>query len=318
MRILSVFVALMLASIQACAAGEWPDRPIVLIHGFGAGGNADTIARVVAEALTERLHATIVVEAKPGAGGISASDFVARAAPDGYTLTLLTGGHAASAALNTKLRFSPVDSFSFVSLVGKFPFVIATRADGPIKTLGELVAMVRQKPDNLSFSSVGFGSTQHLAGELFAQAAGGRLTHIPYKGGMQPVADVLAGRVDLIVDSITVTGPSIKAGSLRGLGITSAKPWPLMPEVPPIDTVLPGFEVMSWIGIAAPAGLPEPIASRLNTALNEITRTKAFQARMEQLGVIAEGSSAAEMKSFISSEIKRWNQVVDTAGIARQ
>lgn len=318
MRILSVFVALMLASIQACAAGEWPDRPIALIHGFGAGGNADTIARVVAEALTESLHATIVVEAKPGAGGISASDFVARAAPDGYTLILLTGGHAASAALNAKLRFSPVDSFSFVSLIGKFPFVIATRADGPIKTLSELVATVRQKPDSLSFSSVGFGSTQHLAGELFAQAAGGRLTHIPYKGGMQPVADVLAGRVDLIVDSITVTGPSIKAGSLRGLGITSAKPWPLLPEVPPIDTVLPGFEVMSWIGIAAPAGLPEPIASRLNTALNEITRTKAFQARMEQLGVIAEGSSAAEMRSFISSEIKRWNQVVDTAGIARQ
>lgn len=318
MRILFAVVALFLAGVDARAAGEWPVRPISLVHGFGAGGNADTLARVVAEALTQSLQATIVVEARPGAGGISASDFVSRAAPDGYTLILLTGGHAVSAALNTRLRFSPVDSFTFISLVGKFPFVIATRMDGPVKTLEELVATAREKPESLSFSSVGFGSTQHLAGELFAQAADGRLTHIPYKGGMQPVSDVLAGRVDLLVDTITVTGSSIKAGTLRGLGITSAEPWPLLPDVPPIGTVLPDFEVMSWIGLAAPAGLPEQIRSRLTDALSDIARSKAFRLRLEQLGVVAEASSAADMKDFVASEIARWNHVVDKAHIQRQ
>lgn len=317
MRLLAALATLIFASTQMCSAADWPSRPITLVHGFGAGGNADTISRLVADGLREALHATIIVEPKPGAGGNTASEMVSRAAPDGYTLILLTGGHAASAALYTKLRFDPVGSFSFVSLVGKFPFVIATRADGPIKNLDELLAAVRNKSAPLTFSSVGFGSTQHLAGELFAQAASGALTHVPYRGGMQPVTDVMSGRVDLIVDSITVTGGAIKAGTLRGLGITSAQPWPLLPEVPPVATVLPGFEVMSWIGIAGPAGLPDEIVQRLNTALNELTRTPAFQAKLEQLGVRADGSTPEQMKNFIASEIARWNTVIDTAKIER-
>lgn len=318
MRLLAALAALVFLSTQVCHAQGWPNRPITLIHGFGAGGNADTISRLVAEGLRETLHATIIVEPKSGAGGNTASETVARAVPDGYTLILLTGGHAASAALYKKLRFDPVGSFSFVSLVGKFPFVIATRADGPIKSLDELLAAVRnKKSDTLTFSSVGFGSTQHLAGELFAQAAAGTLTHVPYRGGLQPVTDVLSGRVDLLVDTITVTGGAIKAGTLRGLGITSAQPWPLLPDVPPIASVLTGFEVMSWIGIAGPSGLPDEVVQRLNAALNELTRTPAFQARLEQLGVRAEGSSPEQMKSFISAEIARWNTVIDKAHIER-
>ena len=180
-------------------AQSWPQRSITLIHGFGAGGNADSISRLVANALSESLGVSVIVDAKPGAGGNIASEFVSRAASDGYTLILLTGGHAVSAALYKKLRFNPVDSFTFVSLVGTFPFVVATRADSPVADLASLIATIRQQPGKLSFSSVGFGSTQHLTGELLALSAGGKLTHIPYRGGMQPLTDVLAGQIDLIV-----------------------------------------------------------------------------------------------------------------------
>ena len=216
----SFLAAMILASALPSAgrADPWPQRPITLIHGFGAGGNADSISRLVAAALSELLEVSVVVDAKPGAGGNIASEYVSRAAPDGYTLILLTGGHAVSAALYKKLRFDPVDSFTFVSLVGTFPFVVATRTDSPIKDLADLIAISRQSPGKLSFSSVGFGSTQHLTGELLALSAGGKLTHIPYRGGMQPLTDVLAGQIDLIVDTITVTGPAIKAGTLEGVG----------------------------------------------------------------------------------------------------
>jgi tripartite-type tricarboxylate transporter receptor subunit TctC len=207
--------------------------------------SADSLSRIVAAALPDSLGVPVIVDAKPGAGGNIASEFVSRATPDGYTIILLTGGHAVSAALYRKLRFHPVDGFAFISLVGTFPFVVATRADGPIASLADVIATARQQPGKLSFSSVGFGSTQHLTGELLALSTGGKLTHVPYRRGMQPLVDVLAGQIDLIVDTITVTGPAIKAGTLKGLGVSSAAPWPTLPNVPPIASELPGFEVKS-------------------------------------------------------------------------
>ena len=151
--------------------------------------------RIVAAALSDSLGVPVIVDAKPGAGGNIASEFVSRATPDGYTIILLTGDHAVSAALYRKLRFHPVDSFDFISLVGTFPFVVATRADGPIASLADVIATARQQPGKLSFISVGFGSTQQLNGELLALSTGGKLTHVPYRGGMQPLVDVLAGQM---------------------------------------------------------------------------------------------------------------------------
>jgi tripartite-type tricarboxylate transporter receptor subunit TctC len=317
-KLVAVLCACLSLTLAARAADGWPQRTITLMHGFGAGGNADSISRLLAAALSEQFGgATVIVDAKPGAGGNVASDQASRTTPDGHTLILLTGGHAVSAALYKKLRFDPVDGFAFVSLVGTFPFVVATRADSPIADLAGLIAAAKADPGKLSFSSVGFGSTQHLTGELLALSAGIKLTHVPYRGGMQPLTDVLGGQIDLIVDTITVTGPAIKAGTLRGLGVSSPQPWPSLPAVAPIATGLPGFGVKSWIGIAAPAGTPAPVIARLNNALRAALATSALRERLDQLGVRAEASSPSEMHDFVASEIKRWTGVIDQAGIQR-
>jgi tripartite-type tricarboxylate transporter receptor subunit TctC len=315
--VVALYASLSLVSAFAPvgAAEGWPQKTITLMHGFGAGGNADSISRLVAAALAEQLGTTVIVDAKPGAGGNLVSDLVSRAAPDGHTLILLTGGHAVSAALYKKLRFDPVEGFAFVSLVGTFPFVVATRAGSPIANLAGLIAQAKAQPGKLSFSSVGFGSTQHLTGELLALAAGIKLTHVPYRGGMQPLTDVLGGQIDVIVDTITVTGPAIQGGTLQGLGVSSAQPWPTLPNVPPIATQLPGFDVKSWIGIAAPAGTPTPVIARLNEALRKIVEDASFQQRLDQLGVRAQATSPVEMRDFVRSEISRWKGVIDQAGL---
>jgi tripartite-type tricarboxylate transporter receptor subunit TctC len=312
-----VAIAVFLLAFASAHAQQWPQRPITLTHGFGAGGNADSLSRLVAAALAESLGVAVIVDAKPGAGGNIASELVSRATPDGTTIILLTGGHAVSAALYKKLRFNPVDGFSFVSLVGTFPFVVATRANSPIKSMADLIASARGQPGKLSFSSVGFGSTQHLTGELLALSAGAKLTHVPYRGGMQPLVDVLSGEIDLIVDTITVTGPAIKAGTLKGLGVSSSAPWPALADVPPIAQALPGFDVTSWIGIAAPAGTSPEIVARLNASLQKAIGDPAFQARLDVLGVRAGSTTPEQMKIFVSSEIRRWNEVIDNAGLQR-
>ncbi|WP_063700995.1 tripartite tricarboxylate transporter substrate binding protein [Bradyrhizobium centrolobii] len=309
-------LTVMIAS-PATSADQWPQKPITLMHGFGAGGNADTISRLVAAGLAEKLGATVTVDAKPGAGGNLASELVSRAAPDGHTLILLTGGHAVSGALYKSLRFDPVQAFSFVSLIGTFPFVVATRADSPITDLSSLIAAAKAAPGKLTFSSVGFGSTQHLIGELLSLSAGIKLTHVPYRGGMQPLTDLLGGNIDLIVDTITVTRQGINGGTLRGLGVTSAEPWPALPTVPSIGTRIPGFEVISWIGIAAPAGTPAPVIARLNETLRALVEDAAFQQKLDDLGVRAKASSPAEMRDFVAGEITRWNGVIDRAALSR-
>ncbi|MBX9992482.1 Bug family tripartite tricarboxylate transporter substrate binding protein [Phreatobacter oligotrophus] len=300
---------------RMASAQAWPRRPVMLMHGFGAGGNADSISRVVANALSQDLGEQVVVEAKPGAGGNLASEQVARATPDGHTIILLTGGHAVSAALYKSLRFNPVDDFAFASLVATFPFVIAARADSPIQSIAQLVEAAKREPGKLTFSSVGFGSTQHLAGELFAETAGIKLTHVPYRGGMQPLSDLMSGRIDLMVDSITVTGAAIRAGTIRGLGVTSREPWPALPEVVPIATTLPGFEVRSWIGIAAPAATPAPVIARLEGAINKALLSAQVREQLGFLGVKPEGSTPEAMKAFVVGEIERWKRVVRASGI---
>lgn len=301
----------------AASAEAWPARPIMLVHGFGAGGNADSISRVMANALSGELGQQVVVEAKPGAGGNLASEQVARGQPDGHTIILLTGGHAVSAALYRNIRFKPVDDFAFASLVATFPFVIATRNESPLRSIADVIEAARREPGKLTFSSVGFGSTQHLTGELFAGTAGIKLTHVPYRGGMQPLSDVMSGRIDLIVDTISVTGAAVRAGTIRGLGITSPEPWPALPDIPPIARTLPGFEVPSWIGIAAPAATPAPIITALNAAIGKALRSDKVKEQLGFLGVQPQGSTPEGMRSFVAAEIARWQGVIDKAGIER-
>ena len=310
--------ALLLGAIAPATAQTWPDRPIALVQGFGAGGNADTIARLIATPLSEALGRPVVVEARTGAGGNIASEAVARAQPDGHTLILLTGGHTASAALYRALRFDPVADFAFISTVAVFPFVVATRADGPIQNLAGLIEQARRDPGGVTFSSVGVGSTQHLAGELLAQTAGVRMTHVPYRGGTQPLTDLLSGRIDLMVDSITVTGGGIRAGTVRALGITSREAWPLLDTAPSVAATLPGFEVLSWVGLAAPARTPQPIVDRLHAEVSRILGSAEMQERLARVGTLARASTPAEMRAMVTAQVAQWQRVVEAAGIERQ
>ena len=317
--ICSLFISKVLLVGSVLAQGVYPDKPITLIQGFGTGGNSDTIARIIAPGLAKELGQQIIVEAKTGAGGNIASAAVAKSAPDGYTLILLTGGHAVSAAVYSKLAFHPVDDFEWISLVTQFPFAVSVSAESKFKTLADVIAAAKAAPDTISYTSVGIGSTQHLSGELFASMAGVRMTHIPYKGGAGPLQDILGARVDVMFDSITVTKAQMEAGKLRALGVTSLKPYKLLPGVPPVADTIPGYEVTSWTGLAAPKGTSPEIQKRLHTALLKVLADPEVIAKLENTGgLVTPSSSGAQMKQYVSGQIAKWRKVLVSAHISQQ
>ena len=302
----------------ARAQSDYPSHPIQLCHGFGAGGNADVVSRLLAQKMQETLKQPVVVDIKSGAGGLIATDFVAKARPDGYNIVMLTGAHTVSAALRKALPYEPVKDFAFVSTVTSFPFVIAVRAEHPARNLAELLATARQAPERVTFTSVGVGSTQHMVGELLGVSAGVRLLHVPYRGGGAPVQAVIAGDVDILADTLTVATPHIQSGRLRALAVTSAQPWPSMPEVPAVASVLKGFEIRSWLGLAAPGGTPPQVIERLDRSVRAALGDPGVKATLASLGSEPAPSSPVQMKSMIEREIKRWSEVVAQAGIPRQ
>ena len=314
----ALLAAPLVAPFVAQAAG-YPDRPITLVHGFSAGGNADVVARIIALPLSKELGQSIIVDPKAGAGGNLASGQVAKAPADGYTLILHTGGHAVSAAMMKKQPFDPLESFDWISVVTTFPLVLAVSSESKFRNIKDVLSAAKAAPGTISFSSVGIGSTQHLSGELFQSAAGVELIHIPYKGGAAPLQDVLGGRVDLMFDSVTVTRPHIESGKLRGLGVTSATRAPQLPNVPPVKDSVPGFEVTSWLGVAAPKGLPPAVAQRLHEALVKVLTQPDVVKQLEATGGIASPSaSSAEMKAFVQAQIGKWTKVVKDANIPMQ
>lgn len=309
---------LFMTLLSGAAMAAYPERPITLIHGFGAGGNADSVARVLAAGLEKQLGQTVVVEPKTGAGGTIASNFVSKAAPDGYTLIMLTGGHTASAAVKKELPYDPVNDFSMISTVSRFPFVIAVKADHPAKDLGQLLDSARMSSKGVTYSSVGAGSTQHLTGELLAATSSTDMLHVPYRGGGAPVMAVLSGDVDVLIDTGTVAAPQLEAGALRALAVTSKEPWPLLPGAPTVQQTLPGYEVMSWLGLAGPAGLSEEKVEKLNTAVKAVLADPEVQAALNKMGSEPWYSSPNEMRTMVDDTIQQWKQVVTKAGIPLQ
>jgi tripartite-type tricarboxylate transporter receptor subunit TctC len=318
MRCQAILAGVLLAAATAASAQTYPERPVTLTHGFGAGGNGDTISRIVAEPLGQRLGKQVIVEARPGAGGNIASDRLAKSAPDGYTLIMLTGGHAVSGALYRKLPFDPVNDFQMISTVGYLAFLIAVRADSPYQTLADVIAAAKAAPGKLTFSSVGVGSTQHLAGELLAAMAGIKLTHVPYRGGNAPMTDLLGGRLDLSVDSITVIGPQLAAGKVRALGVTSPAPWWSHPQIPPVANTVKGYDVRTWLGVAGPKGLPQPIVQKLNTEMRAVLAEPATQERLKKVGMDVHASSPEEMRTLVAGQIAMWKKVIADADIPLQ
>ncbi len=318
MRLFGLTITAGVLLSTSAMAQAWPDKPIELVHGFAAGGNADVAARLVAAPLSEIFGKPVVVNSKPGAGGNIATEYVVRRPPDGYSLVLLVGGHAVSAALYKKLNFHAVNDLTFTSLISVNPFVMVVRNESPIRDLPDLIRRSKAQPGSVTFGSAGIGTTQHLVGEMVAQQAGIKLVHVPYRGGTQALTDMMGGTVDMLVDTITVAREALEGGKIRVLGISSPQPWPSLASAPPIANTIPNFSAMSWIGIAGPANMPEPIVRRLTDAIHQVMVPAAIKAKFDNIGQQVRTSTPAEMRDFISAEVARWNSVVDRAGIERQ
>lgn len=299
-------------------AQAFPQKPVRIIVGFAPGGSSDIVARLAAQKLSPLLGQPVIVENKPGAGGILGSDFVAKATPDGYTLLLATAGHSTAAAIMKKLPFEAVNDFAWITTLTTYPFLIATRPDSPIRSLADLIAQAKSSPGRISFGTTGAGSSQHMLPEWFSAETGIELLHVPFKGGTAVVTEVIAGRVDLIFETMTLTLPFVKSGKLRALAVTSPEPASFLPDTPAAAQTVPGFVFQSWLGIAAPAKTPAPVVDRLNADLRRTLADAEMQARFADLGGRAAPSSPAELRAQVEAEVARWNKTVDSRRIERQ
>jgi tripartite-type tricarboxylate transporter receptor subunit TctC len=312
----ALFLGILLSGLAG--AQTYPDRPVRLIVGFPPGGSSDTVARVVAQSLSPLLGQPVVVENKPGAGGVIGSDLVAKAAPDGYTLLLATAGHSTAAAMMAKLPFDAVRDFAWITTVTTYPFVIATAADSPIKSLPDMIARAKAAPGKLSYSSAGVGTSHHLLGEWLSAEAGIEMLHVPFKGGTSPVTEVVAGRVDVMFETMTLVLPHLKSGRLRALAVTSPEPKDYLPDVPPAAKTVPGVVFQSWLGIAAPAGTPPAVVERLNRELRKVLDEAEVQKRLSALGGGSAPIAPDLMRAQVQTEVERWKKLVESRRIEKQ
>ena len=312
------FVSVVLAMLAFSAFAQYPNRPLRLMHGFAAGGNADVVARIVAVPLQAALGQPVVVESRPGAGGNIAAEAAARSPPDGYTLVVLPGGHAVSGAMYRSLPFKPVDDFAFISTLTFFPFAVVARPDAEYRTLAEFIAHARRNPGTTNFSTAGVGTTQHLTGELIKSQAKLDMVHIPFKGGGAPMQSVLAGETQLNVETLTVVLTQIKAGKLRALATSGAERAPDLPDVPTVGETLAGFDVRSWLGIAAPRATPPEIVERLNREIVKLLADPETRGKLRALGAEVRGGTPQEFRDLVAREIAKWAGVIEAAKLPRQ
>lgn len=305
---LSIIAALAPQSAQADT--DYPRKPIRLLLGFPPGGGSDIVARLVAQPLGELLGQNVVVDNKPGAGGNIAAEMAAKAAADGYTLILLPSGHASAAAMKKSLPFHPVTDFAWVSTLTTYPLALTVAPNSPIKSFADLLQRARAEPGKYSYSSVGVGSAPHLVGEWIMSEAGVNVIHVPFKGGTAPLTELLAGRVDVMVDTMTLTASLLKDQRVRALAVTSPAGASQVPGVPAVADLLPAVVFESWLGIAAPAGTPPDIVERLNKALRAVLDQPDVRQKLIGLGGSPRASSPAEFQARVERDIDNLRQVV--------
>lgn len=296
------------ASPFIARAQSLPAGPVRLIHGYDAGSNPDTIARHLAPALTEIVGAQIVVEPKPGAAERLAAAQVARLKPDGSVLYLMTGGQAVVSATDKTLSYDLLRDFDFIAIVTRFPFVFTVAPDSRFKTMEAYLDEARKEPGKLTYGTSGVGSTLHMAMELLLSQLGIRMTHVPYKGGIgAPYNDLVGGRLDMHVVTFSNAQPLLKTDKLRALAVTSKERHPGFPDVPAIaEKIVPGYDVVSWLGFTAPAGLPPAMRDRWQAALAEAMARPAVKARLEELGNDTRVSTPAEFRARVEADMNRW------------
>ena len=296
----------------------WPTRPITLVIGVVPGGALDATARIVAEGLSTRLGQQVVIESRPGAAGTIAAGYVARTAPDGYTLLAIPGTHATTAAMYRKLPYRVMDDFSMIGMVSEYPFVMVTYAGHPIRTLADLIRSARFQKTPLLYGTPGVGSTHHLALELFARMAKIKLQHIPYRGGAPAITDLLGRRLDFLIDTPATLLELVQVGRLRALAVTGADRVSSLPDIPTISEAgVSGYVVTSWQGLAASAGLPLALVERLNTEIANVLALPAVVERLTRLGNSPRPMGPDEFKARIAADIKKWTELMTAANIDR-
>jgi tripartite-type tricarboxylate transporter receptor subunit TctC len=301
------------------AAQDYPSKPIHIVLPFGPGGVADITTRTIGPKLGEALGQSIVVDNMPGAGGISASETVARARPDGYTLLLLTNGNAVSKALFKSLPYDPEKDFAMISTVGYFSMVIVSGPQSKLKTLQDVLSTAKANPGKLNVGTITPGGTQHLAAELFLSTAGIKALVVPHKTTGEVIVDTRNGNVDLGFDFIAPLLSAIRSGQLHAIAVTAGKRFPGLADVPTvIEAGVPGYDVASWNALAAPAKTPRAVLDKVHDALVKALAAPEVEKRFAELGVEPRASTPDELLRFYASETKRWSEVVQRAGIPRQ
>ena len=312
-------IALLVLGIAApVCAQTWPDRPIRFYVGFPPGGSPDLVARLIGQKLAERLKQPVIVEQKVGGVGLVANEAVAKAPPDGYTMGLLTGGHPGTAAVMKKLPYDPVNDFGMVTMVVDYPMVMAVAPESPIKTLADLIARAKAQPGQLSYSTTGPGSLHHLLGEWVNAEAGTTMLNVPYKGAMEPLTDLVSGRINVMIQTATFTFPQIRGGKIRAIALSSDGRYPLMPAVPTVAETLPGVAFSSWLGLIVAPRTPRPVIDQINREMRAILGEEDTRQRLAALGGMPAPGTPEAMREQIAAEIVRWTRIVQSRGLERQ
>jgi tripartite-type tricarboxylate transporter receptor subunit TctC len=313
-RRLLLLAALLVSALvvgPARAQEAWPARPIKLIVPFAPGGTSDVLGRVVADKLQAALKQTVLVENRAGAGGVLGADAVAKSAGDGYTLLLGTiASHAINPALQPKIPYNALKDFAPVALLGSISNVLLVGANQPYKTVQDLIAAAKARPNTIPFGSAGLGSSQHMSGELFKLLAGADLAHVPYKGSAPSIQDLIGHQIPCSFETVTVALPHIQSGKVSALAVTSALRSPALPQVPTLQEAgVAGFDVSSWQALYAPAGTPAAIVARLNIEVERLLALPDVKARLDGLGLVHTPATPAQFAEFNRSELAKWQRV---------
>jgi tripartite-type tricarboxylate transporter receptor subunit TctC len=303
--------------LLAQGAASYPEKPIRILIPFPPGGAADTFGRLVGQKFTDLWGKATLVENRPGAGGIIATEATAKSAPDGYTFLVVTVGHAVNPSLYAKLPYDTAHDFAPVAMIALLPNLLVVHPSVPANTVAELIALAKSKPGGLKYASSGNATTSHMAAALLSSLAGIELLHVPYKGAAPAVQDLLAGRVDLMLDPTVSVGSFVKQGRVRALAVTTAKRTPLLPDLPTLaEAGVPGYEFTAWFLLLAPAKVPADIVAKVNQEIAKFGAAGDYRQRLTNLGAeVAAPLTPAEVGEFIAREAQRWGKVVKDANI---
>jgi tripartite-type tricarboxylate transporter receptor subunit TctC len=310
-----VAVAMLAAGATASAQSPFPSKPVHIFVPYAAGGGVDILARTLGDVVSKQWGQSVVVENRPGAGGLVASQALVASPPDGYTLIVVASGHATNPWLYPKIPYDTFKDFTPISLLASSPNILLVRTDSPFKTLADMIAQARAKPGSLSFAHAGTGTSTHLAGELLKNLAKVDLNAIPYKGGAPAINDLLGGQIPMSFNNGPESVPQLEAGTLRALAVTTASRASLLPNVPSMAETVPGYDTEVWWGLLGPAGMPADLVAKLSKDFIAALNTDLVKERLAKLGASPIGSPPKEFDAKIRADYEKWGPIIEAAGM---